>query len=291
MMSGYINKIKANVSIYATHKTSSVLDGSYLSVYMGRSLNFEDLREYVPGDNIKDIDWKASSRSGNLLIKRYVAEKKHNIMLVMDTGTKMEGDTLKGASKRETALMTAGTLSYLAYKNGDNVGALYDCDGMMKYHPFKSGLVNVENILAAYNADTMKTKKGNVERTLEYIINYFKRKMIIIVISDLKGIATISETTLKRLRIMHDVMCVEISDADVTGGKTFDLDTGLYMPLFITKNKKLEKMEREEKEALRRENERKLVHGGVMSVGIDDMEDTAGKIIELLEKHRYANNR
>ncbi len=290
MMSGYINKIKANVSIYATHKTSSVLDGTYLSVYMGRSMNFEDLREYVPGDNIKDIDWKASSRAGNLLIKRYVAEKKHNIMLVMDSGIKMEGDTLKGECKKEIALMTAGTLSYLAYKNGDNIGAIYDC-GMMKYHPFKTGLVNVEKILASYNSECCKTKEGNIEKTLEYIINHFNRRMIIIVISDMKGIAGINESTLKRLRIMHDVMCIEISDADVTGNRTFDLDTGMYMPAFITRSRKLIKLEREEKESVRRENERKLVHSGVMSVQIDDMDDTADKIIELLEKHRYANNR
>ena len=83
MISDYITKVKANISIYATQKTSSVLDGTYTSVYMGRSMNFEDLREYVPGDSIRDIDWKASSRSRNLLVKRYVAEKKHNILLLM----------------------------------------------------------------------------------------------------------------------------------------------------------------------------------------------------------------
>ena len=58
----YITRIKANVSIYATKKTSNVLDGTYPSVFHGRSLNFEDLREYVPGDNIRDIDWKSSGR-------------------------------------------------------------------------------------------------------------------------------------------------------------------------------------------------------------------------------------
>ncbi len=51
-------------------------------------MNFEDLREYVVGDNIKDIDWKASARSRNLLVRRYIAEKKHNVMLVFDTGKK-----------------------------------------------------------------------------------------------------------------------------------------------------------------------------------------------------------
>ena len=100
MIKSYINKIKANISIYASKKTSNILDGSYKSIYKGRSLNFEDLREYVIGDNIKDIDWKASARSGNILVRQYIAEKKHNIMLVLDIGKKMRADTSDGVLKR-----------------------------------------------------------------------------------------------------------------------------------------------------------------------------------------------
>lgn len=94
MIMNYITKIKANISIYASKKTSNILDGTYRSIYKGKSMNFEDLRTYVVGDNVKDIDWKASARSGgNLLIRQYIAEKKHNIMLVLDTGKKMLADT------------------------------------------------------------------------------------------------------------------------------------------------------------------------------------------------------
>ena len=100
MIKSYINKIKANISIYASKKTSNILDGSYKSIYKGRSLNFEDLREYVIGDNIKDIDWKASARSGNILVRQYIAEKKHNIMLVLDIGKKMRADTSDGVLKK-----------------------------------------------------------------------------------------------------------------------------------------------------------------------------------------------
>ena len=92
-MTSYITKIKAKVSIYATKKSSNVFDGSYKSIFVGNGLDFENLREYIPGDNIRDIDWKASSRSGKYLVKRYVAERKHNIMFVFDTGKKMLGCT------------------------------------------------------------------------------------------------------------------------------------------------------------------------------------------------------
>ena len=84
----YVSKIKFGLKRYktiATDKaTSRVLDGSYNSIYKGRSMNFDELREYVPGDDIKDIDWKATSRSQKVLIRQYIAEKRHNIMLVME---------------------------------------------------------------------------------------------------------------------------------------------------------------------------------------------------------------
>ena len=94
-MKSYVNKIKGNLSLYTTRKTSNLLDGSYRSIYKGKSMNFDDLREYIPGDNVKDIDWKASSRSKNLLVKQYIAEKKHNVLLVIDTNRKMLGASSK----------------------------------------------------------------------------------------------------------------------------------------------------------------------------------------------------
>ena len=66
----YINQVKANISIYSNKKSSNILDGSYKSVYRGKSMNFENLREYVINDDVKDIDWKASARSANLLVKQ-----------------------------------------------------------------------------------------------------------------------------------------------------------------------------------------------------------------------------
>lgn len=78
--------MKGYKTIYTTKATSRIIDGSYNSIYKGRSMNFDELREYVVGDDIKDMDWKASARSQKLLVRQYIAEKKHNIMLVMDAG-------------------------------------------------------------------------------------------------------------------------------------------------------------------------------------------------------------
>ena len=89
----YITKVKASISIQTRKKTTNLLEGMYNSIYKGKSMNFQDLREYVVGDNIKDIDWKASARSDKILIKQFIAEKKHNVLFIIDSGKKMLGDS------------------------------------------------------------------------------------------------------------------------------------------------------------------------------------------------------
>ena len=104
MRKSYLNRIKANISIYARKYSSSLLEGSYRSIYKGKSLNFDDLREYVVGDNVRDIDWKASARSRKLLVKQYIAEKQHNVMILLDTDKKMLAHSLDGDVKIPTAI-------------------------------------------------------------------------------------------------------------------------------------------------------------------------------------------
>lgn len=149
-------------------------------------MNFEDLRNYVVGDNIKDIDWKASARSNNLLVRQYIAEKKHNIMLVLDTGKKMLADTVKEEEKLDVSIMSAGTLAYLAHRNGDYVGAIYNEDGFIKYYPFKSTEYNIERILSCYARDASKTNNSDLEKSLEYINKNIKKRMIIAIVTDLE---------------------------------------------------------------------------------------------------------
>ena len=88
-MSSLLSQVKSKMMIYSHEKTRELLSGEYGSVFKGRSMDFDDLREYVIGDDTKDIDWKATARSGNTLIRRYIAIRKHNILLIVDTGKNM----------------------------------------------------------------------------------------------------------------------------------------------------------------------------------------------------------
>ena len=162
----YITKVKANLAIYTKRKTSNLLEGSYYSIYKGKSMNFEDLREYIIGDNIKDIDWKASARSNKILIKQYIAEKKHNILFILDSGKKMLADTRELDSKKEVALMTLGTIGYLIDKHGDSISALLNSKEKIEYFPFRNGLYNIEKIINSYE------KQIDTPVNLEDLINY-----------------------------------------------------------------------------------------------------------------------
>lgn len=290
-MMRYITRIKAKISIYARNKTSNVFDGSYKSIYSGNGFEFDNLREYIPGDNIRDIDWKASSRSGNLLVKRYIAEKKHNLMIVYDTGRRMSADAKSLQPKKDVVLNMGGTLSYLASRNGDNVGAVYNRNGLIQFFPLKAGLDNIERILTQYDKEQMEGYDSDLEKSLDYILKNIRRKMIICVISDAFGIHKVSENTLKRLTCQHDVIFVSISDADMTSGKSYIVDKNMYVPDFISGNKKLRKLEQETKKKVYEENEKKLLKHRIVSTQIDSEEEIPDKVIELLERHKYANNR
>ncbi|MBR3032655.1 MAG: DUF58 domain-containing protein [Clostridiales bacterium] len=291
MILDYITKIRANIAIHTNIKATSILDGSYKSVFMGKSLNFEDLREYIPGDNIRDIDWKASSRSRMLLVKRYIAEKKHNILIIFDSGVKMNAETSKGEMKKDVAIYTAGTLSYLAYSNGDFVGSLYNINGKMRFFPLRNRLYDIEHFLAQYDKDVKTSETSDLNRSLEYLLKNFRRKMVVFVITDLKGASEVSEAVLKKLICQHDMLFIQVNDADLTGDRAFKVENNRYLPRFVTMDKKLASMEKNIKQKISQETEKKLKHHAILTTTVSGKDDITMKITELLERHRYANIR
>lgn len=286
----YVSQIQLNIRKYGAIKTnkatSQILDGSYNSIYKGRSMNFDELREYVVGDDIKDIDWKASSRSQKTLVRQYIAEKKHNIMLVMDTNRRMLANMNDSLEKKEAAILSAGTLAYLVNQNGDYVSGIYNTGSMIKHYPFKTGLFNIENILENYSRAVNLDNHTNIDDVLAYIIRNFRRKMIIAIVTDLRGINSISETSLKRLKVMHDVLIINVADAGIFGKEVYNIENNTYLPSFFTKDKKLARKEQEQKLFLQKQGEHKLAKYGVSCITIDGSKDYDNCIVELLEKHK-----
>ena len=283
----YITKVKANLSIYTNKKTSNILDGSYNSIYKGKSMNFEDLREYIIGDNVKDIDWKASARSNKILIKQYIAEKKHNVLFILDSGKKMLADTKDLDSKKEVALMAIGTIAYLIDKHGDSISAIYNGKKNIKFFPFRTGVYNIEKILNSYEREI--DTETNIENLINYVLKFIRRRMIIFIVTDIDGMSNISEETLKKLSLLHDVMFINISDALMTGYNAFDIDKDCYIPDYILDDQKLKDIELEIKRNMYQKTKEKFKKYKIITTTINKQKDIVNDVFKLLERRKNAN--
>ena len=289
----YVSKIKFGLKRYktiATDKaTSRVLDGSYNSIYKGRSMNFDELREYVPGDDIKDIDWKATSRSQKVLIRQYIAEKRHNIMLVMDANRRMLAETKSGEQKGEVALMAGGTLAYMVTDNGDYVSGLYYRDEKMERSPFKTGFLNLEFLLEGYAKCLTPTNKSDLNGILKYIMHNIKRRMIVVMVTDTEGVLNLQDNLLGQITMVHDVLLINVSDADIFGKKVYNVDDNGYIPPFLSQSKAIQKQQKKLQEDRQKVAIAKLNRYGIPWVEVDTANRVDGKIAELLEKNKPVN--
>ena len=291
MSKDYIIKVKANLSAYARQKTLNILDGSYVSIYKGRSLDFDDLRPYVVGDNVKDIDWKSSSRNRSLLVRRFVAEKRHNVLFVLDTGNKMTGDARGEETKKELSLITFGTLAYIVNKHGDEFASIYNKNNSFEYSYFKTGMFNIQNMLNKYEYDIEKESQNHISDTLEYVFKTIRKKMMIFIITDLDGMERIDTNSLKKLSQFNDLMLINIDDAYLTGDSAYDMEESKYTPRFMLKDSKLGKLEREDRQKRLKQFEKSFRNNRTSMVTIGQLKEVVPKIIELLERHKNENFR
>lgn len=288
MKLNYINKIKANISITSAKKSSNILDGTYKSIYRGKSMNFENLRNYVLTDDVKDIDWKSSTRAGTLLVKQFVAEKKHNIMFVMDTGVKMSADTDFHESKKNLALFVAGTIGYLAVKNNDYIGMMFSKNNVFEFKPFKYNMYNLEEYLCEY--DKYSTVDDiNINDLLEFTYKNIHKRMIIFVITDINGIDKIKTNTIKKLEQNSDVLVVNINDNYMFGDNIYDVLKEEYLPEFLLKDAGLNIIEQNIKKKVLDKNTIRFKKNNIPIISISSIKQINYKIIELLKEQSYAS--
>ena len=286
-----VEKIRSNMSINSTKKTSNLLDGLYCSIYKGRSLDFDDLRDYVVGDNNKDIDWKSSIRHGSLLVRRYVALKRHNIVFVLDSGMKMTGLNPGYEEKKETLFYTLGTIGYLVSRNEDEIATIFSKSEKIYMSPFKSGLRNLEGTLEKVSKELEESSQYSINDLLEYLSKNVRRKMIIVIISDIDGLISLDDNVLKKVTFKNDILFININDASIFDEDIYDIDGENDIPRFLASNKKLEEILLKNKEMILEENYRRLRGYRISSVTINNKKEIIDKLIDLLERHNHAVGR
>jgi uncharacterized protein (DUF58 family) len=293
-MASLLVKVRRKMSITAYRKARSALEGEYASVFKGRSMDFEDLREYIIGDDVKDIEWRATARSGQVRIKRYVAIRKHNIMLVVDTGRSMAATAPSGECKRDIAVMAAGVIASVAEKHGDLV-ALTAGNSQDIYHlPLKGSRPHAERILQYINTHTtLDSPVSDLTGLLDYVRRTIRRRMMLVVISDNLQFATAQEQLLRRLSAQHELLFIAIDDLDPSDDNwnnrsLYDVELPTSLPAFIRRQKNVEKAYQVLVHREWQRSNRTLEHIRISGIRIDSENAVVNQIIRLLEEHKHA---
>jgi uncharacterized protein (DUF58 family) len=283
----YLSRIRRAVSLYTNRKTSNILDGDFHSIHRGRSMEFDDLKEYSFGDDVHDIDWKSSSRMGDILVRRYMTDRRHNVMFICDCGSKMEGDTPAGESKKNLALMTFGTIAYITGRNGADYSMAYPFEGKSKVSMFRSGAEHLEKLLYSYEEDICKDSPTGINDTIMEIMSTVNKKMIIFLITDMEGLDGLDANMIRSVTRDHDLLIINLEDALLTGDYVYDNDAHLYEKLFYSHDRKLHDEEvRIHKDILERASQM-CRQNKVGLTSIASEEKIIDSTIELLERYRH----
>ncbi|WP_285317927.1 DUF58 domain-containing protein [Pseudarthrobacter sp. lyk4-40-TYG-27] len=215
-MPSLLQRVKSKMAIFAHRKARGMLDGEYGSVFRGRSLDFDDLRAYVPGDEVRDIDWKASARHGSPLIRRYVAVRRQTVLLVTDTGRNMAAEAKSGEAKKDIAILALGVLGYLALRHGDVVGLVCGDSSTTRSLPAKGGEEHLERLLRHVDTDTrLDGPPSRLQDQLKHVAANVKGRRLLFVVADELPADDATGQLLRRLRAQHEILWLTVRDADL----------------------------------------------------------------------------
>lgn len=214
-MPSLITQVKAKLFIRSTQKSVHALDGAYASLLRGRSLDFEDLRPYEYGDQVRDIDWRATARHGEPLIKRTKATRRHTVLFVVDSGRGMNALAEDEHPKRELAVLAAGALGFLTVRHGDDFSVVYgDAGGIRRLAPGSSEGRLEHALRTIDHAIVHSTAPNDRDGLLSYVAKHLARRMIIVIITDEAPTTETTERMLRRLTVQHDVLWLTLRDAE-----------------------------------------------------------------------------
>ena len=197
------------IEITTTHTVNDVLAGAYHSAFKGQGMEFEDVRSYQPGDDVRSIDWNVTARMGSPFVKRFREERELTVILVVDISASARFGT-GSRLKSEAIAEIAGMLAFSAIKNNDRVGLLLFSDRIEQYLPPKKGVKHVLRVIRDLLAFEAKGQGTNISGALEFLGRVHKKKGVCFLISDF--IAEDYGTALMLTARKQDLIAVRVSD-------------------------------------------------------------------------------
>lgn len=237
-MATLVPQIKSRLFIPTLHKSLHLLEGAYASVLLGRSHEFEDLREYHPGDQIRDIDWRATARLGTPYVKRSRAMRMHTVLFVADTGVGMTALAPDENPKLDLAVLAIGVLGLLTVRHGDDFTVAYGDDTGIGRLPPRRSEAALEHALRTVSDRAAQPGHSDRDALLDTVAHTLTRRRIVVLVTDEAPLTDRGAHLARRLRVQHDVLWLTIRDADpvaadaaVTAAR--DVDTGWAVPDFL----------------------------------------------------------
>ena len=231
-----LKKIR-RIEISTNRLVNNIFAGEYESVFKGRGMEFDEVREYQPGDEIRTIDWNVTARMGQPYIKKYVEERELVMMLLVDTSASTDFGTHQ-QTKAEIAGEIAALLAFSAIKNNDKVGLICFTNEVELFVPPRKGKKHVLRVVREILYFEPHQRLTNINAALEYVDRVLRRKSVVFLISDFKdqGYEKRLQVTSKR----HDLIAINLRDAreealpdvglieleDAETGRVIILDTG-----------------------------------------------------------------
>jgi uncharacterized protein (DUF58 family) len=227
-----LKKIR-QIELRTNRLVSETLAGQYHSVFKGQGMNFDEVREYQPGDEVRSIDWNVTARMNHPFVKKFVEERELTLMLVVDaSGSGMFGSHAQ--SKRELAAEIASVLAFSAIRNNDKVGLILFTDEIEKFIPPRKGRRHVLRVIREVLFFEPKRRGTDLNGALEFLLRVTPHRAIAVVISDfigspaaasgkrrrkprpqimlLESLAQASLSMLRQANRRHDVVAVRITD-------------------------------------------------------------------------------
>jgi uncharacterized protein (DUF58 family) len=204
----------ARIHVHTRRMVTDVMTGGYTSVFRGSGIEFDEVREFIEGDDPRTVDWNVTARTGRPHIKKFMEERELSVLFLLDASASTAFGTTAVGSKartvRETAALFVGCIAFAAARNNDKAGMITFSDRIERYVPAKKGKGHVLRLIRDAYAPEPEGKGTDLGQALDYCGRVQRKRAVVFAISDFFG--TGWEQQLRLLARRHDLIAVRIRD-------------------------------------------------------------------------------
>ncbi len=197
------------IEILTSNIVNDVFAGEYESAFKGRGMEFDEIREYQPGDDIRMIDWNVTARAGHPYVKKFVEERELTVMLLVDASASMDFGTVT-FTKKEIATRICALLAFTALKSNDKIGLIIFTDTIEHSIPPRKGRKHSLSLIRELLAFQPQHRRTDITHALEYLNRAIKKRSIVFLLSDFRGRGY--EFALRIAGKHHDLIAITIID-------------------------------------------------------------------------------